>query len=332
MRLYRGQQNKKLVLKKSNQFFLTKRCCRSPFRMLPTFLATDASDNCKAATLYQFDTAKNSRVPIAFFSKSLRHAQLNYSIFDKEILAIYSSIKHFRYMLEGRSLKLLCDNKAVVQSLTKKDSTNFSARALRHLQYISQFSTDCEYISSEKKFVADALTPAGVTLINDLPATLDYEAVAVAQNNDADIKAMTQPISSLQLQHLLLSKNKTISCNVSQSDPRVLLPREFRQKAFEIVHFLNHAGIKSTNYMMKQKFLWPNMNKDIKTWVQQCKQCQSVKTKQHTQTAIKRYPPPTQAFEELNLDLIGPLPPSRGYRHILTITDRFTRLFCNGFT
>ena len=44
-----------------------------------------------------------------------------------------------------------------------------------------------------------------------------------------------------------------------------------------------------------------------------------------TQTPIKRYPPPTQAFEELNLDLIGPLPPSRGYRHILTITDRFTK-------
>ena len=101
-------------------------------------------------------------------------------------------------------------------------------------------------------------------------------------------------------------------------------------------HCLNpalHAGVKSTNFMMKQKFLWPNMNKDIQIWVQQCKQCQSVKTKQHTQTAVKRYPPPTQAFEELNLDLIGPLPPSRGYRHILTITDRFTKgCFANSFT
>ena len=69
------------------------------------------------------------------------------------------------------------------------------------------------------------------------------------------IKAMTQQISSLRLQHLPLSKNKTILCDLSQSDPRVLLSHEFRQKAFEIVHFLNHAGIKSTNYMMKQKFL-----------------------------------------------------------------------------
>ena len=223
-----------------------------PIPHAPTFLAAAASDSCIAATLYQFDTAKNSRVPIAFFSKSLRHAQLDYSIFDKEILAIYSSIKHFRYMLEGRSFKILCDKKAAVQSLTKKDSTNFSARVLRPLQYISQFSTDCEYISSEENFVADALTRAGVTLINDLPATLDHEAVANALNNDAEIKAMAQQISSLQLQHLPLSKNKTILCHVNQSDPRVLLPREFRQKAFQIVHFLNHAGIKFTNYMINK--------------------------------------------------------------------------------
>ena len=148
---------------------------------------------------------------------------------------------------------------------------------------------------------------------------------ADAQNNDEEIVEMTKQISSLHLERLPLPNNKTILCDTSLSDQRVLLPRDFRQKAFEIVHFLNHAGIKSTNSLMKQKFLWPNMNKDIQTCVQQCKQCQSVKTKQHTETPIKRYPPPTQAFEELNLDLIGSLPPSRGYRHILTITDCFTK-------
>ena len=77
---------------------------------------------------------------------------------------------------------------------------------------------------------------------------------------------------------------------------------------------------------MKQKFLWPNMNKDVQTWVQQCKQCQSVKTKQHPQTAIKHYPPPTQTFEKLNLNLIGPFSPfERLPASFLTITDRFTK-------
>ena len=170
-----------------------------PIPHAPTFVATDACDNCNAATLYQFDAVKNLRVPIIFFSKILQNAQRNYLIFDKEILAIYSSVKHFRYMLKGCPFKILCDNKAAVQNLTKKDSTNFCARVLRHLQYISQFSTDCEYISREENFVADALTRASVALINDFPAALNYEAIADAQNNDEEIVEMTKQISSLKL-------------------------------------------------------------------------------------------------------------------------------------
>ena len=42
-----------------------------PIAHAPTFLATDDSDNCIAATLYQFDAVKNLQVPIAFFSKYL---------------------------------------------------------------------------------------------------------------------------------------------------------------------------------------------------------------------------------------------------------------------
>ena len=160
---------------------------------------------------------------------------------------------------------------------------------------------DCEYISSEENFVVNVLTRANIALINDFPPALDNETIADAQNNDEEIIETTKQISSLQFQCLPLPYNKTILCDTSLSDPRVLLPCKFRQKAFETVHFLNHAGIKSKNYMIKPKFLWPNMNEDIQTWVQQCKQCQSAKTQQYTQTPIKRYPPPTQTFEELNL-------------------------------
>ena len=42
--------------------------------------------------------------PIAFFSKQLRAPELKYSAFDKELLALYLAIRHFRYFLEGRSL------------------------------------------------------------------------------------------------------------------------------------------------------------------------------------------------------------------------------------
>ena len=134
-------------------------------------------------------------MPIAFFSGKLSKAQLKYAIFDKKVLAIYESVKFFRYMLDERHFTILYDNQAVVQSLTKKNIENFSARILRQLQCISQFNTDCRFIESDKNVVAATLTRANLTLISDLPDTLDFEAIAEKQKSDHDIQSLCNRIT-----------------------------------------------------------------------------------------------------------------------------------------
>ena len=150
----------------------------------------NASDLCIAATLFQLHPVRNERVPLAFFFTNLQKAELKYSIFNKEVLAIYCSIKHFWYMLELRSFKILWDNQAVVQSLTKKNTEKFSAQVLQHLQYILQFPTDYEFMSSEENSAADAPTPTGVALVHDLTTPLDFMKIADAQSKDPEIQAM----------------------------------------------------------------------------------------------------------------------------------------------
>ena len=153
-------------------------------------------------------------------------------------------------MLDGRHFTILCDNQAVVQSLTKKNSENFLARILRQLQYISQFSTDCPFIESDKNVVADALTRANVALISDLPDALDIDAISEAQQSDADIQSLCNRITSLQIKSLpVRNSSNFILYNVSQDTPRILLPKAFQRKAFSIIHSLNHAGIKSLRYL-----------------------------------------------------------------------------------
>lgn len=44
--------------------------------------------------------------PLAFFSKKLKPNETKYSAFDKELLAIYLSVKHFRYLIEGREFEI----------------------------------------------------------------------------------------------------------------------------------------------------------------------------------------------------------------------------------
>ena len=66
----------------------------------PTSIMADASDRAVGAVLQQY--MDNRWCPIAYFSRKLRPAETRYSTFDRELLAIYLAIKHFRHFVEGR--------------------------------------------------------------------------------------------------------------------------------------------------------------------------------------------------------------------------------------
>ena len=67
----------------------------------PISLAVDASDSHIGAVLQQ-QLHDKSWSPLAFFSKKLSDTEKKYSAFDRELLAAYLSVHHFRFMLEGR--------------------------------------------------------------------------------------------------------------------------------------------------------------------------------------------------------------------------------------
>ena len=63
-------------------------------------LSVDASNSHVGPVLQQ--KLHGSWAPLAFFSKKLSSAESKYSAFDRELLAAYSSIRHFRFFLEAR--------------------------------------------------------------------------------------------------------------------------------------------------------------------------------------------------------------------------------------
>nr|VZI14111.1 unnamed protein product [Spirometra erinaceieuropaei] len=64
-------------------------------------LMTDASSTAVGASLQQ--TVSGVLQPLAFFSKKLSPAETRYSVFGRELLAVYLSIRHFRHFLGGRT-------------------------------------------------------------------------------------------------------------------------------------------------------------------------------------------------------------------------------------
>jgi hypothetical protein len=62
-------------------------------------LATDASDTHVGSVLQQLTSGRCQ--PLAFYSKKLSGVGTRYSTFDRELLAAFIAVRHFRFLLEG---------------------------------------------------------------------------------------------------------------------------------------------------------------------------------------------------------------------------------------
>jgi hypothetical protein len=118
-------------------------------------LATNASDSHIGAVLQQLD-GRHWR-PLEFFSQKLTAAQRIYSTFDRELSAVFSAVRHFRFVLEGRQFRILMDHKTLVAAF-RRVSPLWSARQQWQLSYISEFISDIRHTPGSSNHVADALS------------------------------------------------------------------------------------------------------------------------------------------------------------------------------
>jgi len=118
-------------------------------------LAVDASAMHMGGVLQQWSRA--GWQPLSFFSHKLSKTELNYGAFDRELLAAYLGIQHFRFALEGRPFQLHTDHKPLVAALKKVDPP-WTARQQQHLSFISEFTTDLRHVPGLQNNVADALS------------------------------------------------------------------------------------------------------------------------------------------------------------------------------
>ena len=117
-----------------------------------------------------------------------------------------------------------------------------------------------------------------------------------------------------------------LHCELSQSRPRPVLPKELRIFITKQMHDMRHPGIRETIRLISTHYYWNSMREEITRFCQTCHGCQSEKPSKHPKPHIGHFEMPDQRFMHIHLDLVGPLPPSEGNKYILTIKDRSTRL------
>jgi hypothetical protein len=123
---------------------------------LPYVLQTDASDFAIGAVLLQKVTDGGFGT-IAYYSRKLVSAERNYTVHDKELLAIVSAFEHWRHYLVGAKevVEVCCDHKNL---LFFQKHRILRPRHSRWSLTLSEFAFRINFISGIDNNVADALS------------------------------------------------------------------------------------------------------------------------------------------------------------------------------
>lgn len=280
---------------------------------------TDASDTCMGAVLQQ--QQNSTWRPIAFFSKALNDTQRRYSVYDRELLAMYTAVKHFRRYIEGLEVVIHTDHRPLTYALRKAPSSNDTPKRERQLQFISQFCSDIQYVKGENNIVADTLSRVEEITF---ASVLDYRRLAEEQEKSEELQSLMKR-NKLKFAYITLpGVIKPIVCETGTSNPRPYLPTSIRKSAFKLLHEISHPGIRNTRKQIAERYFWPNMNVDVTRWTRECLGCQKSKIQRHTVTPLAQFEE-TGRFDHIHVDIVGPLPPSDECTYILTMIDRCTK-------
>ena len=118
------------------------------------FVTTDASDKCTGAVL-SFGPSWETARPVAFDSSSLKEAELNYPVHEKELLAIMRAIKKWKHELIGCPFYVYTDHKTLLNFGTQKD---LSRRQARWMEELSIYDCKFIYVRGQDNTMADALS------------------------------------------------------------------------------------------------------------------------------------------------------------------------------
>ena len=119
---------------------------------------------------------------------------------------------------------------------------------------------------------------------------------------------------------------------VAYMEGRVYMPnnKELREEILKEHHNpadIGHPGQLRMMELLKRTYWWPGLKEDVKKYIQGCFKCQQNKV-QHQKKAGELHPLeiPQGPWQEISIDIIGPLPKSNGMDAIVVIVDQFTKM------
>ena len=107
---------------------------------------------------------------------------------------------------------------------------------------------------------------------------------------------------------------------------QVVLPKKYQSLVFTELHDkMAHLGSDRVIDLARQRFFWPKMARDIKTYVQRRCRCVADKNRAIPERAKMQSIETSYPFEVVAIDFIDLDPCKGGYQKVLVVTDLFTK-------
>lgn len=276
----------------------------------------DASEVGVGAVLSQRSSSDDKMHPCAFLSHRLSPAERNYDIGNRELLAVKLALEEWRHWLEGSGVPFIVwtDHKNLEYIRTAK---RLNSRQARWALFFGRFDFSLSYRPGSKNVKPDSLSrifdhserPSTPECI--LPGTLV-------------VSTLTWEVES-RVKTALEGVTPPPGCPPN----RLFVPEGCRSDVIRWGHCSNvacHPGVSRTSFLVKQRFWWPLMARDIHSFVLACSVCATGKTSNRPPDGLLQpLSVPSRPWSHIALDFVTGLPPSQGKTVVLTVVDRFSK-------
>lgn len=295
----------------------------------PFSIQCDASDTGLGGVLTQ--VLDGSEKVIAYASRSLSRTERNYSVTERECLAVIFSIEKFRPYVEGTKFQVITDHYSLLWLSNLKNPTGKLARWSMRLR---QHNFDLVHRKGANNVVPDALSrmfPEQKVEISFLEVDTDR---IDPWFNDLREKITRSPekFPQWKVENDLVYKfiPSDIPFATNSVEWKILVPKPQRLDVIKSCHdppTAAHFGFFKTLHRVQEHYYWPKMRRDILRYVRSCHTCGAQKISNEARIGFMgkekevKFP-----WQVIALDLIGPFPRSkRGFTWLLVVGDWFTK-------
>lgn len=216
----------------------------------PFVVTTDASKYALGAILSQ--GVIGSDKPIAYASRTLNNAEINYSVIEKELLGVVYAVQYFRPYLFGRKFKIVTDHKPLQWLFSLKEP---QSRLVRWRLKLEEYDYEIVYKKGKKNTNADALSRVEIhpmdTKNTKSDSDIDLDKQSMTNNFDSNEDQTSDTDRDLDNQSMINNIDENEEIKVIEPDSDNITVHTTREDPIQTIKISE----KPINYYNNQIFI-----------------------------------------------------------------------------